>query len=55
MILIISFEDDFSTGEVIRWLLHYKADFIRINENDRISIEFLIHNDFSLKTRHSND
>lgn len=49
MVLIISFEDDFSTGEVVRWLIHSKTDFIRVNENDSVSIELLNHNEFLLK------
>ncbi len=36
MIVIISDHDDQSTNEVIDWLYHFKAPFIRLNENDKI-------------------
>lgn len=37
MILIVSNNDDQSTNEVIDWLHHYKAPFVRMNENDVVS------------------
>ncbi len=37
--LIVSNEFDFSTNQVIDWLLHYGIDFVRINNNDSIIIE----------------
>jgi len=36
MIFILSEEEDFSTSEVIGWLLYYKAKFVRWNEEDFI-------------------
>lgn len=38
MVLIISSEDDFSTNEVIDWLLYRGMPFVRINDEDRITI-----------------
>lgn len=38
MILIISNNNDFSTGEVIRWLKTMKEKFLRLNEDDVIEI-----------------
>lgn len=50
MILILSTESDYSTGQVIRWLNHFQQEFIRLNENDEVIIEKLTHDDllFSL-------
>lgn len=42
MILIITEEADYSSSLVINWLLFYKIDFVRINENDLLHLEFLI-------------
>lgn len=41
MILIITEEADYSSSLVINWLLFYKIDFVRINENDILKVEFL--------------
>ncbi|MEE9363881.1 MAG: grasp-with-spasm system ATP-grasp peptide maturase [Cellulophaga sp.] len=38
MILILSKNNDYSTGEVIRWILAYKIKFLRLNEDDNIKI-----------------
>jgi ATP-GRASP peptide maturase of grasp-with-spasm system len=45
MILILSSKDDSSTSEVIDWLLHFNADFIRINEDEPIEISISMTND----------
>jgi hypothetical protein len=37
MIVIFTSRDDQSTNEVIDWLYHFKAKFIRVNEDDVIS------------------
>lgn len=42
MILIITEEADYSSSMVIDWLLYYKIDFIRVNENDQLNVEFLL-------------
>jgi len=42
MILILSLEEDFSTNEVVEWLLHFKIPFVRINWEDKIIIEKII-------------
>lgn len=42
MILIISQEEDYSTSEVIQWLLYYNAPFIRINREDVCSLEKIV-------------
>src|SRR5690606_8751892 len=42
MIVIVSDHDDQSTNEVIDWLYHFNADFIRLNEDDRITKYTLI-------------
>lgn len=39
MILIISESTDHNTNEVIQWLIHNKARFIRINRGDRLSLQ----------------
>ncbi|MDR2980267.1 MAG: grasp-with-spasm system ATP-grasp peptide maturase [Bacteroidales bacterium] len=39
MILIVSSHDDFSTNEIIDWLLYYKHPFLRISQDDLIEIE----------------
>lgn len=39
MILIISNEDDFTTNEVIKWLIALKKQFIRVSEKDIFSIK----------------
>lgn len=41
MVLIFSINSDYSTNEVIRWLLKRKIKIIRINENDQIIIKRL--------------
>lgn len=41
MILIFSIKNDFSTNEIIDYLLSKKYDFIRVNEDDFIEIERL--------------
>lgn len=40
MILIITEEADYSSSLVIDWLLYFKIDFIRVNENDVLDIEY---------------
>lgn len=49
MILIFSVEQDYSTGQVARWLNHKKQPFIRINENDEVLIMKLTHNNLIFK------
>lgn len=39
MILIFSQNNEFTTQLVINWLVYYKKDWFRINEDDRIEIE----------------
>ncbi len=41
MILILSDEDDFSTNEVIDWLLYYEQNVFRLNRTDHIRIQDL--------------
>lgn len=49
MILIISEHNDVSTTDVIKWIIHLKKEFIRINSNDTISIKDIeIGNNFTL-------
>lgn len=38
MILIVSSESDLSTNDVLRWLTHFDADFIRVNEDDKVEV-----------------
>jgi glutathione synthase/RimK-type ligase-like ATP-grasp enzyme len=38
MVLIISEEDDLSTQVVIDWLVHFKKDFTRINNSDKVRV-----------------
>jgi hypothetical protein len=45
MIVIFTSRDDQSTNEVIDWLYHFKAKFIRVNEDDVISQYSLLLND----------
>jgi ATP-GRASP peptide maturase of grasp-with-spasm system len=52
MILIISEEADLSTSLVIDWLFYYKLNFIRLNENDELSLE-LENNDFKISTKNN--
>jgi ATP-GRASP peptide maturase of grasp-with-spasm system len=40
MILIISEEADYSTSIVVDWLLHFNANWVRINGTDKISASF---------------
>ncbi|SHI45503.1 grasp-with-spasm system ATP-grasp peptide maturase [Flavobacterium terrae] len=47
MILIITEEADYSSSMVINWLLYYRINFIRINENDELHVECLL-NDFRI-------
>ena len=39
MILIISEKEDFSTSEVIQWLIYYKVDFFRVNRGDILTLK----------------
>ncbi len=39
MVLILTNEDDYSTNEVIDWLIHYNADFRRINGGEYLLID----------------
>ena len=39
MVLIISDEMDFSTNEIIDWLLYYKKEFYKINNTDNVRIK----------------
>lgn len=41
MILIISSQDDESTTYVIEWLIMLNRDWLRVNENDVINLNFL--------------
>jgi hypothetical protein len=50
MILIQSSESDKSTNDVIRWLLHYKAKFLRINEITEIHNIKYVNNHFIITT-----
>lgn len=36
MILIVSQNEDHSTGEVIQWLIHYNIRFVRVNRGDKL-------------------
>ncbi|WP_204344883.1 grasp-with-spasm system ATP-grasp peptide maturase [Psychroserpens algicola] len=45
MILILSLTNDYSTGEVIKWLNFLNKPFVRINEDDEITLEYLDHQD----------
>lgn len=49
MILILSVDYDYSTGQVIRWLNHFQKPYVRINENDEVVIVKLNHIDFFFK------
>jgi hypothetical protein len=42
MILILSLEEDYSTNEVVEWLLHFKTPFIRINWEDKVIVEKIV-------------
>ncbi len=46
MILIISQKDDLSTTEVIRWLIAFNKNYIRLNEESTMVIDRLTANDF---------
>ena len=48
MILILSEPDDDSTSNVIDWLLHYKANFIRINEGEVTTYKICLNGHFVL-------
>lgn len=48
MILILSTDSDISTDEVINWLIYYKYNFIRINDNDILSKQLSINFDKDL-------
>ncbi|AMS26025.1 hypothetical protein AEM51_02350 [Bacteroidetes bacterium UKL13-3] len=41
MILIISDEDDYSTNDVIDWLIVNRKDFCRINRTDTFELKYL--------------
>ncbi len=53
MVLILSVEHDYSSGQVIRWLNYFKKTFVRINESDEVFLEKLTHNElvFSFKNQ----
>ena len=38
MVLIVSEKDDFSTQEVIEWLIYRKIEFIRLTPQDKVSV-----------------
>nr|WP_298007246.1 grasp-with-spasm system ATP-grasp peptide maturase [uncultured Flavobacterium sp.] len=38
MVLILSAEDDYSTNDVIDWLIHFNIEFIRISSRDSIVV-----------------
>lgn len=42
MILIISSDDDFSTNEVIDWIIHYKTPFLRLSQKDFLKIKKIV-------------
>jgi ATP-GRASP peptide maturase of grasp-with-spasm system len=48
MILIQSINEDLSTTEVIKWLVKYNAEFIRLNNNAEISEIKFINNSFEI-------
>lgn len=50
MVLIISVSNDHSTSRVINWLRFLGKSFIRLNEDDQISIENLTYDNFTFKT-----
>lgn len=50
MILIITEEADYSSSKVIDWLLYFEIDFIRVNENDILDIEYCS-NDIKIKSK----
>ena len=49
MILIITEEADYSSSMVIDWLLFYNIRFIRVNENDILTVDFIL-NDIKIKS-----
>ncbi len=49
MILIISNHNDYSTTQVIRWLIKLKVKFVRINDKDKIEILNLTNSSFKFK------
>lgn len=38
MVLIFSDENDFSTNDVLDWLIHWRIPFVRVNEQNCINI-----------------
>ena len=42
MILIISSKEDSSTNEVIDWLRHFKAKFVRISSDNKLRVKEII-------------
>lgn len=52
MILIISENDDFTSNDVIDWLIRKKKKFVRFNSEDLIEVELVLNEeiiDISLK------
>ena len=49
MILILTEEADYSSCMVIDWLLFYKINFIRVNETDILTVDFIL-NDIKIKS-----
>jgi ATP-GRASP peptide maturase of grasp-with-spasm system len=41
MVLIISQDDDYSTLEIIKWLIYYNVSYIRVNSQDKVQLEEL--------------
>lgn len=48
MVLILSEENDFSTNDVIDWLIYYRIKFVRINSNDQIKLNYLCSDVFEI-------
>lgn len=53
MILILSINNDYSTKEVINCLISFKKKFLRLNEDDSISILSLTKDDFTFLYKNS--
>jgi hypothetical protein len=50
MILILTEEADYSSCMVIEWLLFYNINFIRVNETDILTVDFIL-NDIKIKSK----
>lgn len=54
-ILVISSEDDISTEEVLGWLSYYNIPFVRINDQDKLSINRIDVNNAVIELTVNND